>query len=87
MNEDYRGTGMKTIVVATMCLGGALAMAQDDAGQSEEVIEDLQIRLAGMEQIIVTAEKAPVATGEDVDEDIDAILSEAEALEDESQAP
>jgi len=78
---------MKTIIIAAICLAGGLAMAQDDAGQSEEVIEDLQIRLAGMEQIIVTAEKAPVAAGEDVDEDIDAILSEAEALEDESQAP
>lgn len=64
-----------------MCLAGGLALAQDDEQQSEEAIEEMQIRLVGMEQIVVTSEKAPVASSEDLDSEIESILLDAEAQE------
>jgi hypothetical protein len=75
---------MKTLIIAVACLAGGLAMAQDDGEESEEVIEEMQIRLSEMEQIIVTAEKSPAATDEAADSEIDAILADAEALEDDN---
>ena len=41
----------------------------------------MQIRLAEMELIVVTAEKSPVESGEDIDSEIQSILLDAEALE------
>lgn len=71
---------MKRLIIATMCLAGGLALAQDET-QTEGPIEEMQIRLATMEQIEVTAEKALVQSSEDIDADIDSILDDAEALE------
>ena len=68
-----------------MCLIGGLAMAQEDESQSEGPIEELQIRLGQMEQIVVTAEKTRVTSTEEVDSEIDAILLDAEALEDNNE--
>ena len=74
---------MKRIIIAAMCLACGLAFAQDDEEQTEEVIEEMQIRLVAMEQIVVTAEKTPVESSEDIDSEIESILLDAEALEDE----
>ena len=74
---------MKKIIIAAMCLACGLAFAQDDEEQTEEVIEEMQIRLVAMEQIVVTAEKTPVESSEDIDSEIESILLDAEALEDE----
>lgn len=71
---------MKRLIIATMCLAGSLALAQDET-QTEGPIEEMQIRLAAMEEINVTAEKTPVVSNEDFDSEIDSILSDAEALE------
>ena len=76
---------MKRMVIAAMWLGGGLAMAQEEEGQSEGPVEELQIRLGEMEQIVVTAEKAPVNPTEDFDSEIELILLDADALEDESE--
>ena len=72
---------MKRLIIAAMCLAGGLAFAQDDENQSEEIIEEMQIRLVTMEQINVTAEKTPVESSEDLDSEIESILLDAEALE------
>jgi hypothetical protein len=74
---------MKRIIIAATCLACGLAFAQDDEEQTEEVIEEMQIRLVAMEQIVVTAEKTPVESSEDIDSEIESILLDAEALEDE----
>lgn len=71
---------MKRLIIATMCLAGSLALAQDET-QTEGPIEEMQIRLAAMEEINVTAEKTPIDTDENFDSEIDSILSDAEALE------
>lgn len=73
---------MKRLIIAAMCLAGGLALAQEDDGkQAEGPIEELQIRLTAMEQIVVTAEKTLVESGEDFDSEIESILADAEALE------
>lgn len=74
---------MTRFIIAAMCLACVPALAQDDEKQSEDVIEEMQIRLVAMEQIVVTAEKTPVPSAADTDSEIDSILLEAEALEDE----
>jgi len=77
---------MKRIIIAAMCLAGGLALAQDDdEKKSEGPIEEMQIRLAEMELIVVTAEKTLVESGEDIDSEIESILDDAEALEDDDQ--
>ncbi len=76
---------MKTLIIAAMCLAGGLALAQeDDENQTEGPIEELQIRLTAMEEINVTAEKTPLESIEDFDSEIESILDDAEALEDEN---
>ena len=73
---------MKRLIIAAMCLAGGLALAQEDGEkQTEGPIEEMQIRLVAMEQIDVTAEKAPVKLTEEFDSEIEAILLDAEALE------
>ena len=76
---------MKRLIIAAMCLAGGLALAQEEGEkQAEGPIEDLQIRLTTMEQIVVTAEKKLVESSEDFDSEIESILDDAEALEDEN---
>ena len=72
---------MKKLIITAMCLACGLAIAQDDENQTEEVIEEMQIRLVAMEQIVVTAEKTPVESSEDIDSEIESILLDSEALE------
>ena len=73
---------MKRLIIAAMCLTCSLALAdQGDETQTQGPVEELQIRLTEMEQIIVTAEKTPVESSEDVDSEIESILLNAAALE------
>ena len=73
---------MKRLIIAAMCLAGGLALTQEgDGKQAEGPIEELQIRLTAMEQIVVTAEKTLVESGEDFDSEIESILADAEVLE------
>ena len=82
VNTSSEEVTMKRLIIAAMGLAGGLALAdQGDETQAEGPIEELQIRLAAMEQIIVTAEKTPVESSEDVDSEIESILLDAEALE------
>jgi hypothetical protein len=54
---------------------------EGDEAQTEEPIEEMQIRLSAMEQIDVTAEKTPVVSSEEFDSEIESILLDADALE------
>ena len=70
---------MKRLALATLCLAATAVYADD---QGEEIIDELEVRLAEMEVIDVTSEKRPVESDEELDADIEAILEGAEALED-----
>jgi len=72
---------MKRLIIAAICLAGGLALAQDDEKPTEGPIEETQIRLAEIEQIVVTAEKTSVESSEDFAAEIESILADAEALE------
>ena len=76
---------MTRFIIAALCLAGSLALAQEDEHQLESPIEEMQIRLAEMEQIIVTAEKTPLESNEGIDSEIESILDDAEALERENE--
>ena len=75
---------MSKLMIAAICLVSGLAIAQDDEEKAEGPIEEMQIRLTTMEEINVTSEKTIVESTEDLDSEIESILSAAEELEDES---
>ena len=70
---------MRKLICVTLALfaGAALANEQTVQGQSLNVKERLQV----MELINIAAEKEQVANPEPVDEELMAILEEAESLE------
>ena len=67
---------MKRLIARALCLACTAAMAEDEA-----VIDELEVRLSEIEVIDVTSEKEPVESPEVLDEDVDALLEELEALE------
>ena len=73
---------IEAFAVAMICLTSGLAIAE---GENETTvtlqIEEVGQRLAEIERIEVTAEKTPLESAKDVDVEIDAILEEAEAIE------
>ena len=74
---------MKTVVLVMFCMAGSITWAQDDERSESEEIDSVDLRVSVIENIDVTAEKAPAVSAEEPDEDLDAILDEAEALEEE----
>lgn len=72
---------MKTIALLTMCLAGGLVLAEDNEQDDASGIEKIQVRLAYLEQIDVTAEKEFAESDEPLDTEIEKILQEVEALE------
>lgn len=72
---------MRTLPVILICFVCGFALADDTEGAGAEEFRDLQIRLVTFEQIDVTAEKAPAASAEPLDGEIEAILRDTEALE------
>jgi hypothetical protein len=82
VNTSSEEVTMKRLIIAAMCLTCGLALAEEgDEKQTEGPIEEIQIRLTTMEQINVTAEKMLVESSEDLDSEIESILTDAEALE------
>ncbi len=76
-------TKMKKTVFAVLCLAASFAWAQDGDEDNTGDVEKVDLRVSVLEVIDVTAEKAPAVSADEPDADIDAILDEAEALEDE----
>ena len=74
---------MKTVVLVMFCMAGGVAWAQDDERSESEEIDSVDLRVSVFENIDVTAEKAPAVSSEETDENIDALIDEAEALEEE----
>ena len=61
------------------CMAASLAWAQD---ADETAVDEVDLRISVLEVIDVTAEKTPAVSTDEPDADIDAILDEVEALED-----
>jgi len=77
---------MKKIIIAVFYLASSISWAQDTDENKAEESDKVDLRMSVIESIVVTAEKAPVLSAEEADEDIDTILDEAEAIEDEESS-
>lgn len=73
---------MKPTVFAAFCLVTSIAWAQDGDEAEAEEIDTVELRVSVFENIDVTAEKTPAISADEPDADINAILNEVEALED-----
>ena len=73
---------MKKIVFTVFCLAASFAWAQDGDETEAKDVENVDLRVSVIENIDVTAEKTPAVSAAEPDADIDAILDQAEALED-----
>ena len=73
---------MKKVIFAVLCLTAGIGWAQDADKSNADDTDKVDLRMSVIESIVVTAEKAPVVSADEPDENIDAILDEAEALED-----
>jgi hypothetical protein len=72
---------MKKIFIAVFCLGASMAWAQDGDETKAAEEEGIDLYISAIENIDVTAEKPMVEIVDDTETDLDAILDEAEALE------
>lgn len=71
---------MKKLLPVIFCLACSWAWA-DDADQTGAEVPEVSTRLAMIEEINVTAEKKSVQSVEALDDEIEAILDEADSLE------
>lgn len=74
---------MKKVFTAVFCLAASIAWAQDSDETEAAEDEEVDLYISAIENINVTAEKPISESVDDTDTDIDAILDEAEALDDE----
>jgi len=77
-----QGGIMKKTIIAVFCLATSVAWAQDSDETKGTEDEGVDLYISTIENIDVTAEKPMVELVDDTDLDLDAILDEAEALED-----
>jgi len=74
---------MNKIIIAAIYLTASITWAQDADESEVDETEKVDLRMSVIESIVVTADKTPLVVTSKLDEEIDAILDEAEALEDE----
>ncbi len=72
---------MKKLILAVFCLAAGLAWAQDSNETQSEDDNSVDLRVSVLEVINVTAEKTPAASADEPDAELDAILDEVAALE------
>ena len=73
---------MKKVLITVLCMVAGIAWAQDEDASRAVAIDNVEERISVIEVIDVTSEKPPTSVAEEADEDIEAILDEAEAMED-----
>ena len=73
---------MKKTFIAVFCLVASVAWAQESDQTKAVEDEGVDLYISTIENIDVTAEKPMVEVVDDTDADLDAILNEADALED-----
>ena len=76
---------MKKTAVALLAMIAGIAWAEDEDAARAVAIDPVEERISAIEVIDVTAEKPPALTPDEVDADIDAILDEVEALEEDNE--
>jgi len=62
-------------------MAASVAWAQESQDVDAEEIDSVDLRVSVIENIDVTAEKSPVLSADEADSELDAILDEAEELE------
>ena len=72
---------MKTTILAVFCLTASLVWADDEGSIDDESISEVDLRVSVIEHIVVTSEKSPDPNAEALDDELEAILDEADALE------
>lgn len=72
---------MRKLFLAVFSLAAGVAWAQDSNETNAEEDNKVDLRVSVLEVIDVTAEKTPSASADEPDADLDAILEEAAALE------
>ena len=75
---------MHKTMMTILCLATGLVYAGDEEKEHDGTVPEVSTRLAMIEEINVTAEKSLVDSADDADEELEAILSEAEELDEES---
>jgi hypothetical protein len=74
---------MNKAMMTILCLTTGLAYAGDEE-EHDNTVPEVSTRLEMIEEINVTAEKSPVETGYQPDEELEAILNEAEEFDEET---
>ena len=72
---------MRKTVFVLCCMAASVAWAQESQDVDAEEIDSVDLRVSVIENIDVTAEKSPVLSADEADSELDAILDEAEELE------
>ena len=72
---------MRKTILAVFCLAAGLAWADDEENTETESVSQVDLRVSVLENIEVTSEKAPSPDAEELHPDIEAILEEADELE------
>ena len=72
---------MRKTILAVFCLAASLAWADDEENTETESVSQVDLRVSVLENIEVTSEKAPSPDAEELHPDIEAILEEADELE------
>ena len=72
---------MKKSIVAVCFLATSLAWGNEETAEETETTSEVDLRVSVLEHIVVTSDKAPSLAAEELDPEIEAILEEADALE------
>jgi len=76
---------MRKALLALFFMAASTAWAQENEESNAEETDSVDLRVSVIENIDVTAEKAPAASADELDEEIESILDELDALEDDEE--
>jgi hypothetical protein len=71
---------MQKTIMTILCFAAGLVYASDE-GENDTTVPEVSTRLEMIEEINVTAEKPVAMPAEESDDELDAILDEADALD------
>jgi len=77
---------MRETFLAMFFVAASTAWAQDNEKSDADEIDSVDLRISVIENIDVTAEKAPAVSVDELEAEIESILDEVEALEDNEES-
>lgn len=77
---------MRETFLAMFFVAASTAWAQDNEQSDADEIDSVDLRVSVIENIDVTAEKAPAVSVDELEAEIESILDEVEALEDNEES-